>query len=219
MPFEIIAKNENIMAATYLTTLGSPEQMDDWLGDYELQQQLPDRIAIAGRSNVGKSSLINALVGAQVAQSSKTPGRTRKVILYHWPTIDRLIADLPGYGFAEGSKGSVADMYELITHYTSNDKRLTRLLLLLDARHGPTPVDLETMEFLRNERLPFTPVFTKADTLKTQKMRHARFKEVKVVLKNFGLTLEDTIWVSVKNRDSIKDLTMYLRDLFASEEK
>ncbi|WP_448586053.1 ribosome biogenesis GTP-binding protein YihA/YsxC [Thermaurantiacus sp.] len=127
----------------------------------------PDRpeVALAGRSNVGKSSLLNALAGRQgLARTSNTPGRTQELNLFAVgsPPGFRLV-DMPGYGFAEAPKPVVARWTRLVGAYLKGRPNLARVLLLIDARHGPKPVDREVMALLDRAAVSFQLVLTKAD--------------------------------------------------------
>ncbi len=124
--------------------------------------------AFIGRSNVGKSSLINMLTGRKaLAKTSSTPGKTQ--LVNHF-LIDResnawLLADLPGYGYAKVSKKERRTFDQMIRTYLKQRENLMCSLVLLDSRHTPQKNDLEFMEWLGANRLPFVMVFTKADKL------------------------------------------------------
>lgn len=120
-------------------------------------------VCFAGRSNVGKSSLINALTGRKaLARASNTPGRTQE-INYFTLGDSRYLVDLPGYGFAEAPKDVVARWQELMRSYLAGRVTLRRAFLLIDARHGPKPVDEEIMTLLDRSAVTFQAVLTKAD--------------------------------------------------------
>jgi GTP-binding protein len=122
--------------------------------------------AFAGRSNVGKSSLINALVGQKhLARASNEPGRTREVNFFLLDERLRLV-DLPGYGFARASKTAAAKFQNLGRAYLRGRPNLKRVYLLIDARHGLKPVDDEAMEALDEAAVSYQIVLTKADKLK-----------------------------------------------------
>jgi GTP-binding protein len=122
--------------------------------------------AFAGRSNVGKSSLINALVGQKhLARASNEPGRTREVNFFVLDARLRLV-DLPGYGFARASKGTAADFQNLGRAYLRGRPNLKRVYLLIDARHGLKPVDAEALDALDLAAVSYQIVLTKADKLK-----------------------------------------------------
>jgi GTP-binding protein len=125
---------------------------------------LPE-VAFAGRSNVGKSSLINALTGRKtLAKVSNTPGRTRQ--LNFFDLAGRLmLADLPGYGYARASKEQVADWTKLIELYLVGRAALRRALILIDARHGLKDVDRRVMAMLDRAAVSYQAVLTKTDRL------------------------------------------------------
>ena len=122
------------------------------------------QIAMAGRSNVGKSSLVNALAGRKsLAKVSATPGKTRSVIYYRLDGADAYLVDLPGYGYAQCSQAERNKWAELLRHYLENTPGLRALVLLLDARLPPQKLDKELLAFAASLRLPVLPVLTKAD--------------------------------------------------------
>ncbi len=123
-------------------------------------------LCFAGRSNVGKSSLINALVGQRnLARSSNTPGRTQE-INYFSLGKDRFLVDLPGYGFARAPVQMVEKWQALMRSYLSGRASLRRIFLLVDARHGPKAVDEEIMKLLDKCAVTFQVVLTKSDKIK-----------------------------------------------------
>ena len=147
--------------------------------------QLPDadlpEVAFAGRSNVGKSSLINALTGQhQLARASSEPGRTREVNFFLLDGRIRLV-DLPGYGWAKASKGETRKFQNLGRDYLRGRPNLKRVYLLIDARHGLKSVDDEALEALDLAAVSYQIVLTKADKLKpaeAQGMAEATLKAV-----------------------------------------
>ena len=126
---------------------------------------LPE-VAFAGRSNVGKSSLLNALVGRKaLARTSNTPGRTRELNFFQLGEAMRLV-DLPGYGYARASRKEVQGWTGLTLDYLRGRAPLRRTCVLIDARHGLKPVDAETMDTLDTAAVPYQLVLTKADKVK-----------------------------------------------------
>ena len=127
-------------------------------------QGLPE-IAMAGKSNVGKSSLINSLTrNSKLARTSSEPGKTRLVNLYLINEAFFLV-DLPGYGFAKASKQEKQKWGDMIEGYLRNSQNLKRVFQLVDLRHGPTKDDQMMVEYLRHYDIPFTVIATKADKL------------------------------------------------------
>jgi GTP-binding protein len=126
---------------------------------------LPE-VAFAGRSNVGKSSLINGLVNQKyLARASNEPGRTREINFFLLDEVLRLV-DLPGYGFARASKTKVKDFQNLGRAYLRGRPNLKRVYLLIDARHGLKAVDGEAMDALDVSAVSYQIVLTKADKIK-----------------------------------------------------
>ena len=121
--------------------------------------------AFIGRSNVGKSSLINMLTGKKnLAMTSSTPGKT--MLINHFLVNDSwYIVDLPGYGYAQRSKTDRERLEKIIKSYILRRSQMTNLFLLIDSRHKPQKIDLEFMEFLGENGIPFSIVFTKTDKL------------------------------------------------------
>ncbi|MCB1591048.1 MAG: YihA family ribosome biogenesis GTP-binding protein [Alphaproteobacteria bacterium] len=135
-------------------------------------EQLPDpdraEIAFAGRSNVGKSSLVNALTGRKtLARTSNTPGRTQQLNFFNLGDVLNIV-DMPGYGYAKVSKTQIADWTKLIFQYLRGRPNLRCVFVLIDARHGIKDSDLELMEMLDEAAVSYRVVLTKTDKLKTQ---------------------------------------------------
>ena len=122
--------------------------------------------AFIGRSNVGKSSLINALMNRKdLAKTSQTPGKTQ--LINHFLVNENwYLTDLPGYGYAKVSKSLRKDFEKLITNYILNRKNLVNLFILIDIRHNPQKIDMEFIEWCGESGIPFSIVFTKADKMK-----------------------------------------------------
>lgn len=127
--------------------------------------------AFIGRSNVGKSSLINMLTGRKkLAMTSSTPGKT--MLINHFAINNEwFLVDLPGYGYAKRSKKEMEKLRNLIEYYVLERKELTCLFVLIDSRLTPQRIDLEFIQWLGEEGVPFSIIFTKADKNKTGELR------------------------------------------------
>ncbi|WP_207480276.1 ribosome biogenesis GTP-binding protein YihA/YsxC [Arenibaculum pallidiluteum] len=137
------------------------------------EARLPE-VAFWGRSNVGKSSLINALTGRKtLARTSNTPGRTQQINFFDLGGRLALV-DLPGYGYAKESKTKVADWNELVRDYLRGRVELRRALVLIDSRHGLKPNDIEMMGMLDKAAVPYQIVLTKADKVKASALAKVR---------------------------------------------
>ncbi|MFM5932038.1 MAG: ribosome biogenesis GTP-binding protein YihA/YsxC [Novosphingobium sp.] len=129
-------------------------------------------LAFCGRSNVGKSSLLNALTGRRsLARTSVTPGRTQELNFFEvgQPTLFRLV-DMPGYGFAKAPPAVVEKWRRLVRDFLRGRVVLKRTLLLVDARHGVKPVDIEMMQMLDESAASYRVVLTKADKIKASEL-------------------------------------------------
>ncbi len=126
----------------------------------------PVEVAFAGRSNVGKSSLINALTGHKsLARTSRTPGRTRQINFFDLGGR-LMVVDLPGYGYARASKTEIAAWTKLVNGYLKGRATLRRVMLLIDARHGLKPPDRDIMAMLDDAAVVYQITLTKADKTK-----------------------------------------------------
>ena len=157
-------------------------------------QGLPE-IAMAGKSNVGKSSLINSLTrNSKLARTSSEPGKTRLVNLYLINEAFFLV-DLPGYGFAKAPKQEKQKWAEMIEGYLRGSGHLKRVFQLVDIRHAPTEDDQLMVEYLRHYDIPFTVVATKADKLS----KAQRGRSVPVICRTLGVQPWEVIVHSSKD--------------------
>jgi len=128
-------------------------------------------VALAGRSNVGKSSLLNALAGnSRLARVSKAPGCTRGLLFFQ-VSPGLTLVDLPGYGFARRSKAERDSWREGIEEYIEGRPNLRLILVVLDARLGPTELDRDLLEYLAHRQVPSLAVLGKADQLQPSRRR------------------------------------------------
>ena len=138
--------------------------------------------AFIGRSNVGKASLINALMNQKdLAKTSQTPGKTQ-LINHFLVNEEWYLTDLPGYGYARVSKSQRKDFEKLITNYILNRENLVHLFVLVDIRHLPQKIDLEFIEWCGENQISFSIIFTKSDKMKTQAAAEKSVGEYKKIL-------------------------------------
>jgi GTP-binding protein len=172
----------------------------------------PAEVAVVGRSNVGKSSLINALAKRNgLANTSKTPGRTQLLNCFELPDGATMV-DCPGYGYAKVSKVQRASMAAMIERYLLGREALQMVMVLVDGEVGPTALDRSMLEWLREEELPHQVIATKHDKVKA-KVRERRKKDLAA-----GCDLDpgDVVWVSAAKNvgiDRLRDLVrLWLTD-------
>lgn len=206
------------MHAEYITSIGDVKQLPKLLKDHMFSGRPEERIIFVGRSNVGKSSLLNALTKQNIAQVSKQAGKTRKINFFFSHVLKKIIVDLPGYGFAKRTAKERQLWAELIQAYVTEDNYICKALFLCDSRHGPTQSDIEAIEFFNALGMKAVLVMTKTDQLKNQKMRALRKKEVKKALdENKHLQYEKVFWTSVKDFKTFKDLVLHLKEAKVEE--
>lgn len=163
-------------------------QKADFQASYGLSSQLPDsdrpEFVFSGRSNVGKSSLINKLCNRKnLARVSATPGKTATINFY---TVDSAyFVDLPGYGYAKVSAADRQRWDQLINSYFDAARNCVLLVQLLDSRHAPSADDMQMLEYLRYRGIPFVAALTKADKLKKSEIVKKR-EEFAFLTKEFG---------------------------------
>ncbi|MBN8631277.1 MAG: YihA family ribosome biogenesis GTP-binding protein [Rhodobacterales bacterium] len=162
-------------------------------------------VCFAGRSNVGKSSLINALTGRKtLARASNTPGRTQE-INYFALGEDRYLVDLPGYGYAEAPVAVVAKWQALLKQYLSGRVTLRRAFVLIDARHGVKAVDEEILKLLDRSAVTFQAVLTKVDKINRTE-REAVIEQVKGALAKHPAAYPEIVVTSSEKGEGIETL-------------
>lgn len=168
--------------------------------------------AFIGRSNVGKSSLINMLTNRKdLAKTSSTPGKT--LLINHFLVNDSwYIVDLPGYGFARRNKEGRAEISRIIKSYILNRKQMTNLFLLIDSRHSPQKIDLEFMEWLGENEVPFSIVFTKLDKLTSSAAKKAIENYLSVLLEQWE-ALPPIFKTSSEDKRGRDELLSYIEDM------
>ena len=176
---------------------------------------LPE-IAFAGRSNVGKSSLVNAVTGRRaLARTSNTPGRTRELNFFD---LDGrlMLVDLPGYGYAAASKTKIKAWTRLAEAYLRGRPTLRRVCLLLDARRGITPGDEPVMEALDQSAVSFLAVLTKCDKLAPEALT-AQIATIEAALATHVAAYPSLITTSARTGDGIATLRSHLAALATAE--
>ncbi len=166
----------------------------------------PAEVAVIGRSNVGKSTLLNALAGQRdLARTSSTPGRTQLLQLFEHPGRGSTLVDCPGYGYAKVSKSQRASWERMIDRYLTEREPLVMALMLVDGEIGPTNLDLDVLDGLREHRVPHTVVATKHDKVKSSQ----RERRKRDLAGRCELPPGDVVWVSATTRvgiDRLRDL-------------
>ena len=180
--------------------------------DYKLcPKETHPEYAFIGRSNVGKSSLINALVNRKnLAKTSGKPGKTQ--LINHFKINDSwFLVDLPGYGYASTSKNNREMFKDMINKYLLNRKNLICLFVLLDIRHNPQSIDLEFMEKMGQEKIPFVMVFTKSDKIsQTQISKNVKLYKTEM-LKQWEY-LPEMFITSSENKNGISEILKFIEE-------
>ncbi|MDE5615501.1 MAG: ribosome biogenesis GTP-binding protein YihA/YsxC [Alphaproteobacteria bacterium] len=174
--------------------------MIKFVGSFEKVASLPNtqfaEFAFVGRSNVGKSSLINAIVGAPVARTSNTPGRTQSLNLFN--IDDRaIIVDLPGYGYARVSRTDALRWLQRLEEYLLNRRQLRRLFILIDSRIGPRDADLDLMDFCDAHAISYQIVYTKKDK------RVREEKQLRINHEDHGAMVPEIIETSAEKKTGL----------------
>jgi GTP-binding protein len=190
-----------------LEFMGGMAAVDGWRPESELPE-----VAFAGRSNVGKSSLLNKLVRRKAfARVSRTPGRTREINFFR-VNSSFILADLPGYGYARVSKEKKADWKPLIEGYLRHTATLAGVVLLLDIRREPSDDDVAMLDYLAELELPTVVVLTKTDKVSSQ----AAEEQTTAIMQRLSLSREQTIPFSSSTglgRDELAEAVASLVDV------
>ena len=177
--------------------------MIKFVGSFSTVKSLPKtqfaEYAFVGRSNVGKSSLINAIVDEKIARTSNTPGRTQSLNLFN-VNDKAMIVDLPGYGYARVSKVEALKWLERLEEYLLNRSQLRRLFILIDSRVGPKDSDLDLMNFCDVNGICYQIVYTKKD----KKIRE--LSQLKLSHKNHPAMIENILQTSAEKKIGIDEL-------------
>lgn len=182
-----------IRKAEFLTTVANEKDL----------KNLPNEIAFVGRSNVGKSSLINALTNnGKLAKTSSTPGKTKFVNYFKINDGQFYIVDLPGYGYHKASKSAEEKWTRLIESYFLKSQNLKCVFVLVDSRHDVSPLDLVMINFLVANRLPFVVVLTKADKLS----KNEQNKQLEAISRQVGMPKSNLVMISSLKKLGLKNL-------------
>ena len=194
-------------------------QKADFIASYGISSQLPesDRVefVFSGRSNVGKSSLINRLCSRKnLARVSSTPGKTATINFY---SVDDLyFVDLPGYGYAKVSNADRDRWDKLINSYFEENRNNELLIQLLDCRHDPSADDVQMLQFLHYHRIPFVIVLTKADKLKKSQIAETQSRFEKIGLQ-YGS--QKVFLTSSEKGTGMEELKQYLESVLEGSQE
>lgn len=189
----------NFNNVTYVKSFGTTAQLPASTGP---------EIAFAGRSNVGKSSLLNKLFNRKgLAKVSQTPGKTATINFFDGDGVH--FVDLPGYGYAKVSKSEKARWSEMIEGYFNQEREFALVVSLVDIRHEASKLDENMIEFLREADLPFVVVLTKADKLSRQQ----QMKQMSTLKRQLGLGADAPLVITSSAKgDGIEDLRKIIKD-------
>lgn len=194
----------------------------DWSfvrGTPDLDHLPPDdrpEIAFAGRSNVGKSSLINGLTGRQrLARASNTPGRTQELNFFTDPAHQLFLVDMPGYGFAQAPKAKVDEWNRVLRAYLAGRRSLMRVFVLIDARHGIKPPDEEILNLLDGAAVSYQVVLTKADKISASDLASVQKKTAAAISKH-PAAFPGLITTSSEKGDGLDQLRAVIASMMAA---
>jgi len=199
------------MAGEFLFTLGNRIEIEAQVQGRELMGRVEPRIGFVGRSNVGKSSLLNAVLGQKLARVSSEPGKTRSIHGYYWNEARKILVDMPGYGYARQAQEERNRWAQFLECYLERDENLEKILILIDSRIGPTDKDEEAIRFFSEEGFPLEFIATKVDQLKTQKDRAESKSLIRKKLQALGFGEELIHEVSSKTGKGMTELKNLLK--------
>ena len=194
-----------VKTAKFITSSSSHEQCPE--------DNMPE-FAFIGRSNVGKSSLINMLTNhSKLAKVSGKPGKTQ--LINHFLINDNwYLVDLPGYGWAKVSKTEKEKWGAMIHDYILNRPNLNCLFVLVDSRLAPQPIDVDFINWLGTQQVPFSIIFTKADKQSKNKTQSSVAK-YKRYLKEYWEELPNSFVTSAESKEGKEDVLNYIDDLIS----
>ena len=191
-------------------------------GSFNRTQDLPENnlpeFCFIGRSNVGKSSIINAISRSKIkiARTSKTPGRTQNINLYQIKNSINLI-DLPGYGYAKVSKENRSLLIKLINSYLNKRENITMIFILVDCKVGIKNIDIDCLDNIMNFRKDFSIILTKTDKCKKNYMDN-QIKSILSLMSNYKDNFKNIFSSSVKKNNGILDLQKEIFNLSKNNE-
>jgi len=193
-----------------------------YIGSFNKEAECPateiPEFAFIGRSNVGKSSLINLITNRKdLAKTSQTPGKTQKLNFFLIDDIWHLV-DLPGYGYAKVSKTMRSDFEKMIQYYLKNRQQLYCTFLLIDASISPQKIDIEFANWLGQHQIPFVIVFTKTDKSKAVEVKKNIDKFNEKLLETWT-TLPESFRTSSEKRIGQKELRSFIQSVLADNKK
>ncbi|MDE7406662.1 MAG: ribosome biogenesis GTP-binding protein YihA/YsxC [Clostridiales bacterium] len=184
--------------------------------DVALSDGYSPQVCVAGRSNCGKSTLLNSLMGARLCKTSSTPGRTRLINIFKVVTDERdfYFVDLPGYGYSKAHKAESDEWNERTDKYFKDGKNIAQVLCLMDIRRDPSDLDKVLINYLRDLGLPFTVVLTKSDKLSRAQTGNAVIK----IAAALGLARDNLIVTSGQSGAGRDALLNRLNDILTVSE-
>ncbi|MEA4115211.1 ribosome biogenesis GTP-binding protein YihA/YsxC [Mycoplasma sp. 744] len=184
----------------------SAPDKENWLNTTELQ------LCLWGKSNVGKSSLLNTITGQNISYVSKEPGRTQ-FINYFTDNNDKIIVDLPGYGFAKLAKNKQVLMLQNIFNFLSDKNTKKHLLWLIDSKTGITNTDIKYINFLRSINWPIDLIYTKIDKLNQKEKHQLIVKHNELINNNFLNFVNNVFFISSTKNINTNELITYIDHL------